>query len=123
MLREEGSFVQPRGIITPDDSWHIVGDAGKPAFENSWVAYDSTETPLYLKDASGVVHIQGRIKSGSINNACFTLPKGYRPDFRLHLVTNALGAAGHFDILADGSVLPVAGNITDYSISCSFYVG
>ena len=66
MLKRHGSILKPRGVILPDDSWHYVGEAGKPAFLNSWVAFD-TDGVKFLKDSSGVVHIQGRAKNGDLS--------------------------------------------------------
>lgn len=50
-----------------------------PTFQNSWTNYGSEwNTAGYYKDANGVVHLRGLVKSGSIG-AIFTLPSGYRP--------------------------------------------
>ena len=50
-----------------------------PTFQNSWVNYGSEwNSAGYYKDANGVVHLRGLVKSGSIG-AIFTLPAGYRP--------------------------------------------
>ncbi len=48
---------------------------------NSWVASDATRQPRYWKDGFNVVHLSGRIKSGSLNADIFTFPTGYIPDF------------------------------------------
>lgn len=87
----------------PDTSWHYVGSGGsEPAFANSWVNYDSTETTFYKaqfsKDAFGWVTVRGLIKDGTISSSlpAFTLPTGYRPLKRLRFAivsTNAFGAA------------------------------
>lgn len=67
---------RPRG----DTAWHVVGDPGEPAFENSWTNYGSFGDCAFFKDDNGFVHLQGLVKSGSSGNSTiFTLPEGYRP--------------------------------------------
>ena len=122
MLREIGSILQPRGSFEPDDSWHYVGEAGKPAFENSLVAYNS-DGVKFLKDAAGTVHIQGRAKSGTPSSDIFTLPKGYRPEFDLHFATETSAAIGEIHVHPDGHVHHNAGATGDFSLCISFFVG
>lgn len=121
MLREEGSFVQPRGIISPDDSWHNVGDAGEPAFVNSWTNYAGYQVARFLKDAAGVVHIEGVVDSGS--GTIFTLPAGYRPSAKLLIDARGNSGVGYLEIDTDGTVDYVAGGTTWFTIHCSFYTG
>ena len=45
--------------IKGPDHWHYVGETGEPAFATSWVAFGAPQlAPTFMKDASGVVHIQ-----------------------------------------------------------------
>lgn len=49
--------------------------------QNSWVENASGQSPTFYKDLSGVVHINGSIKSGTavFGTTLFTLPAGFRP--------------------------------------------
>lgn len=52
-----------------------------PTLLNSWGNFDSTTEDIagYYKDDSGIVHIKGMLKNGTVGTAVFTLPVGYRP--------------------------------------------
>lgn len=79
--------IEPRQVELVGEDWHLVGEEGEPAFENSWTNY--TANPVagsgwspcsFRKDPSGLVMLRGLVKSGSSAAATvFTLPKGYRP--------------------------------------------
>lgn len=102
------------------EDWHEVGDIGEPAFENSWVnAGGSEATAAFYKDPWGLVHIKGRIASGTLGTA-FTLPAGYRPALVLDFSSVANNAFAKIQILADGSVITAVGSTTWFSINCSF---
>lgn len=110
--------------IKGPDHWHDVGATGEPAFANSWVNYGSPyQDARFMKDATGVVHIQGLVKDGTIGDAFFTLPAGYRPDDQIYFANLSNGALGSVEIHSDGTVVSTLGNNTYVSISCSFYVG
>lgn len=83
--------VQGDGTVAPEalpsPTVHYVGEAGEPAFANSWANLDvqaghppgATYSHLrFMKDAFGFVHILGTIAGGS-NGTVFTLPAGFRP--------------------------------------------
>lgn len=82
--------------IEPQEDWHVVGDPGEPAYENSWQAYDSGTTwggAEFMKDSLGFVHIRGLVKRSTGSNATiFTLPAGYRPN--RHVLFAGYGTAG-----------------------------
>lgn len=62
------------------DTWHVVGAAGEPAFQNSWVNFGGIYATLaFRKDPFGKVKLRGTIKGGVNGTAVFTLPVGYRP--------------------------------------------
>jgi hypothetical protein len=51
-----------------------------PVLVNSWVNFGSGYNNAgYTKDRVGVVHLRGRIKSGTLPGSAFILPVGYRP--------------------------------------------
>lgn len=60
------------------EDWHYVGQAGEPAFENSWAAATGSYLAFRIRE-SGVVDIQGHVDSGTKGTTIFTLPTGYRP--------------------------------------------
>jgi hypothetical protein len=68
----------PSSLSIPMDTWHTVGAAGEPGFQNGWVAAASYPAQ-FRKDPLGKVQIRGMVKSGTINATVFTLPVGYRP--------------------------------------------
>ncbi|MBM4253016.1 MAG: hypothetical protein FJ146_13670 [Deltaproteobacteria bacterium] len=88
-----------------------IEDWNTPTFQNSWVNYGGTWEPAgYYKDKFGVVHLKGLIKNGTLNQAAFTLPVGYRPNYGRHLAT--LSGNGNtaciLYIYSDGTVVPSA---------------
>lgn len=131
MLRQEGSILQPTGTIEPFDSWHYVGESGQPAFENSWVNYDASGLAemRFIKDASGVVHLEGVVKSGTVPSTIFTLPEGYRPKFRTIWNQITAGGVGRIDIYEKshgsqaGEVYMANGSNTWIGVNISFYIG
>ena len=69
-------------IVTPaPDDWHVVGDAGEPAFQNSWVNFDAGGTrEVSFTKRNGFVSLRGVMKSGTVNTTAFTLPAAYCHD-------------------------------------------
>jgi hypothetical protein len=102
-----------------------MGSFIAPTLLNSWANYSpgsggNWEQAGYWKDASGVVHIRGFVKSGTINTAVFTLPTGYRPTQDIHLATISNDALGKLQVLSNGNVMAAAGSNVWFSIHCSF---
>jgi len=60
----------------PEDTIHVVGATGEPAFQNGWL---SSGSELYFYKDRGRVYIGGGIRNGTANSTIFTLPEGYRP--------------------------------------------
>jgi hypothetical protein len=88
--------------------WIYPGQAGGPAFENSWVNYDANWIPArFRKNQMGIVEIQGLVKSGT-NAAIWTLPPGFRPTPTytqgLIFCTLAGDGLGRVDIQVNGAV-------------------
>jgi hypothetical protein len=86
----------------------LVGAVGQPAFANSWVNFGGANQVLsYYRDYSGVVHVYGSIKDGTLGTTVFTLPLGYRPVTALFRPA-ASGASGatfaSCSVAPDGSV-------------------
>lgn len=97
--------------------------AGGIGFSNSWVNLNSTtgEKASYTKDASGVVHLRGIIASGTVGQAAFTLPAGYRPIGRRQFAVNTSpNAFGMLEINPSGAVIPQTGSNTYFYLDCSW---
>ncbi len=63
------------GVATPT----VIALANSD-LRNGWVALGGGyAAPRYWKDSLGRVHLEGIVKSGTINTAIFTLPPGFRP--------------------------------------------
>lgn len=79
-----------------------------PTLLNSWVAFSSTDTAGYYKDAAGFVHLRGRVKSGNFSNTLpmFTLPAGYLPTNEVQLAVVQNNRPGQIKVEAAGNVLP-----------------
>lgn len=102
-------------IPSPQEPWNA------PTLANSWVYYGSPySTPGYFKDANGIVHVRGVVKSGTVGSAIFTLPAGYCPEFRLMYPTASFSisadAYGRVDVDTNGNVLPIAGTNSYFSM-------
>lgn len=60
------------------EDWHYVGEAGEPAFENSWANLSGWAATAFRARELGVVDVHVGVTGGS-GPAVFTLPAGYRP--------------------------------------------
>jgi hypothetical protein len=88
-----------------------------PTLVNSFANFGGTDAICgYFKDALGIVHLRGKIKTGASGASPFTLPVGYRPplDIIFPIVSN--GAFGTCNITSAGFVT-VTGNATFYSLA------
>jgi hypothetical protein len=83
----------------------------------------------FVKDGSGVVHLEGVVKSGTVPSAIFTLPEGFRPEFRTIWNQITSGGVGRIDIYeADhvsqaGEVYMANGSNAWIGVNISFYIG
>lgn len=103
------------------EPWRVVGAAGQPAFQNSWVNYDASHQARFYKDPSGVVRLDGTIKSGSVGGfAAFVLPAGYRPVQEQPFAVPSNGAFGILLVEPTGEVYPFVGSNVAFNLPCSF---
>lgn len=88
------------------------------SYLNSWVSYNTTthNKAGYYKTTTGVVRLQGVVKSGTIGQPIFTLPTGYRPAKTLLFTVPSNGAFGVLEIQTDGDVIATTGNNTYVSL-------
>lgn len=111
------------------EPWHVVGDAGEPAFTNSWVNVTSPSTyppARFHRDALGRVHVEGAVKLGTTTTSAFTLPAGYRPSHDLlfpahHWDGSNTDGAALVKVSGAGLVIPIfAGAVVELWLTCSF---
>lgn len=95
-----------------------------------WVDYSSTFAHAsYTRTKDGVVALEGLIKNGTAtwDTTLFTLPVGYRPDYRLIFYVGTYDAGsgfGRIDVLPNGEVRFMQGSSTWISLdSIKFLVG
>lgn len=63
------------------EPWHVVGDAGEPAFTNSFVHYLApSRVTRFRKTPGGLVVVEIAAKTGVGPGSIFDLPEGYRSD-------------------------------------------
>jgi hypothetical protein len=93
------------GGVVNLDAWHSVGNAGEPAFQNSWVNYGgSYQTAGFRKDPFGRVYLKGLIKGGANATVAFTLPVGYRPPKYIHMAAASNDAYATVRVDSTGTV-------------------
>lgn len=99
-------------------AWRIVGAAGQPAFQNSWVNFNSGYAPARFAKRNGIVYVEGLVRGGPANVPIFTLPAGCRPSGDLVFATVANDSFARFTVTSLGTVVsgpslsPVWGSIT-----------
>jgi hypothetical protein len=102
---------------------HNVGDAGEPAFTNSWVNEDPTTLTRarFWKDPMGMVHVEGTIQSGTIGLSAFTLPDGYLPAVGIPPAAAATNTGyGEVRVAPTGQVIPQSGGNGYFAFSVHF---
>lgn len=135
----DGAFYRYGGqvYLTVDDNFYIRDQGGDIKFRfntdkgimhqqawqtapfvGSWKNFDGPYTKAgYFKDSQGIVHLRGLVKDGSINSTIFTLPSGYRPQYReLHGVCTNNNTIGRLDILTGGEVIATSGSSSWFSL-------
>ena len=96
-------------------NYKVESSPGEPwiaaKLQNKWKRYSSTYNPPgYYKDNAGIVRLRGLVKEGAISKPIFTLPVGYRPQFReLQATQTHANTIGRLDVLSNGQVIPVKG--------------
>lgn len=109
------NFKVSAGQLPLLEALRVVGATGQPPFENSWVAFGtSDDIPGFYKDAWGIVHLTGTVMSGTLATTFFTLPAGYRPQRNNIFPAVCNGAFGATKILPTGAVSQLAGGSAVY---------
>ena len=93
-----------------------IGATNEPAFENSWINFDSatTETAGFYIDNFDRVYLKGSVKAGASGTAIFTLPVNYRPPLKTFVSGDGVSTGGgsgdtnlRIEINTDGTVVPI----------------
>ena len=109
--------------VAAGEDWHYVGEAGEPAFENSWGNLSGDTAMAFRIRESGVVDLQGAVTGGS-PGVVFTLPAGYRPSQDTSVLaadTSGPNVVGIAVILQNGSVIP-SGSLAEVHVYGSFFL-
>src|ERR1051326_8782538 len=72
-----------------DDGWVKIGsdsDEISPAWQNGWGNADDDVPAAFMNDKIGHVHFRGQITGGTPGTVAFTLPPGFRPEFKTKFV-------------------------------------
>lgn len=115
--------------LSPEsESWHLVGDVGEPAFQNSWtspgtllgdpvneVSFKKRGTTLMLR---GMAYKAVTVTTSII----FTLPVGYRPSVNIFKNISYVGADHYLWIKPSGDVVLYAGTATSFAFLDGFYI-
>ncbi len=73
--------------------------------KNGWANYGSGTASPAARNISGIVHLQGAMRTNGTNQVAFTLPAGDRPALRVFVPVDLCGATnGDLFIQPDGSV-------------------
>jgi hypothetical protein len=96
-------------IIAAPEAWREVGEAGQPAFENSWVNFHTdNNSAAFYKDSGSRVWLKGRLKDGAVDSRAFLLPSGYRPSKTNVFAVDSGAAHGRVFVGPGGAVVPMA---------------
>jgi hypothetical protein len=110
-------------VNIPAVDWINVGDAGAPAFANSWVNSGGTDEPAAFRiSPDGRVDIKGIVKNGTgVNTTIFTLPPGFRPGYEQDFAVACSTGYSRLRIQSSGTVNAITGSVTWNSLNCSFF--
>jgi len=110
----EGNFYA--SSLEVPERWNAV--SGGIGFLNSWVNIGAGgySDAAFYKDSSGVVHLRGTIKSGTIGASALLLPVGYRPPASVLVPVVSNGVLGTCTILANGNVGASTGSNLSFTL-------
>jgi hypothetical protein len=125
---DPGSSAGATKFLREDASWAVPNPPVEtlsftaPTLLNSWVNFGAPHMVAgYAKSSNGQVFVRGLVKSGSLGNAAFTLPVGYRPSATMKFPIDSAGAYGYIDLLSTGDVLVFGGSNANCSLNFSFW--
>ena len=107
-LIAQGDRIVAAGSVAADTgTWHEVGAAGEPAFQNGWANYGGGwPGAAFRRGVDGRVHLRGLVAGGQhgTSTPMFVLPAGYRPAGNAHFPTVTGGAFDYVHVLTPGGV-------------------
>lgn len=101
-------------LTTLYNNIHVQEDFIAPTLLNSWANYgDSYNSAGYMIDSLGLVHLRGRLRSGTVgpSSVIFVLPVGYRPSNIYILPVSATSSAGTCRVDAYGNVIAYSSEV------------
>lgn len=112
---------------TPTTPWITPNATGAPVLSNGWTLFGTSalDIPSFMLDPSGTVFMRGRIASGTVGSAAFTLPAGHWPTVNMHFaIPCSTDIFGILTVDSSGQVIPSnpAGNAY-IELACSFKAG
>lgn len=112
--------IQTYQLPAPENMQSVAATVG---FQNGWVDFGAP-FPLtrFFKDLSGVVHLTGMVKNGTLNSTAFTMPVGYRPSGTLRFAAlDGVAGPAFIDIQTSGIVQVRFGSSNvSFSIFCVY---
>lgn len=110
------------GSVQAVHEWQALPGATEtwtaPTLLNSWVNVGGSHAVAgYLLSGAGLTVLKGTVMSGTIGFPILALPAGYRPAERLAFSTISNNAIGRVDVLTDGTVIPITGGTSTFSLN------
>lgn len=102
--------------------WRTVGGTGQPAFENSWVNYNTSTnySAQFVMMPMGKVWVRGAVSTGTVTGAAFTLPTGYRPAKGVNFAQTSNSLFGSLTVNTTGTVVPQVGSNVWFDMNAQF---
>lgn len=109
-----GAVTLPATATLSFPGWTEVLDA---SMSNGWVWFGVAPWPRlgYYRDQSGIVHLRGLVKNGTINADIYALPSGFRPANQTMFVVHSSSGAIRLDIAQTGAIRTVGAPAAVYS--------
>jgi hypothetical protein len=90
-------------------------------FQNGWLNFDATHYARFTKLQTGIIVLDGVIKSGTVGSTAFTLPLGYRPGIiDMNFAADSNVTPARLQVGTNGNVIPTTGGNGYYSLCCMF---
>ena len=111
------------GSATVLSGWSLISGMPVrfvPTLLNGWVNFGKGFAPVkYWKGPDNMVHIGGLIKNGVTSEGAviFTLPSGFRPEYKEIFTITQDNAVGRIDVYDDGNVIVVKAGAVSTSLA------
>jgi hypothetical protein len=103
----------PNSVVAPTAAWMPLEQQG------FWVDYDAASYPIASQwiDATGRVHMNGLVKTGTINTTAHVLVAGARPARKLVYPAGSNDAYGRLGLNPASAITPEVGSNVWFSYS------